>query len=162
MRSLIIAAFLVFSSLSSALAQNTDSLISPPVNALEQQLREEMACICGTCGHEPLSKCTCGTANQMRKDLRTQVELGKTHGQIISYYVKKYGGEHFLRSPIDKGFNRLAWFFPYLIGAAGLITVSVLAKQWSSRLNKKNGSLISETNDSKIEKRLDDELRDLD
>ena len=35
-----------------------------------------------------------------------------------SSLVEKYGSQQFLAAPIDKGFNRLAWLFPYLLGAA--------------------------------------------
>ena len=37
------------------------------------------------------------------------------------YFIKKYGGQVALAAPIDRGFNRLAWLFPYSLGvvAAG-------------------------------------------
>ena len=38
-------------------------------------------------------------------------------------FIAKYGGQQLLGAPIDKGFNRLAWLFPYLVGAAGVVVV---------------------------------------
>ncbi|MBM3778088.1 MAG: heme lyase CcmF/NrfE family subunit [Acidimicrobiia bacterium] len=128
---------------------------------LEQQLRAEMGCICGSCGHEPLTECTCSYAEEMRARLLAQVEQGKTRDEIIAHFRDAYGGQHFLTAPIDEGFNRLAWAFPYVIGVGGLLTITVLARRWSHR-----GELAPAGADAAIDpalsERLDDELRDLD
>jgi cytochrome c-type biogenesis protein CcmH len=132
-----------------------------PINPLEQTLRDEMACTCGSCEHEALSKCPCSRADEMRGELRNQVELGKTREEIISHFIALFGGQQFLRSPIDKGFNRLAWLFPYLVGAVGLVAVGVTAKRWSRRPDERV-SPATEPQDAELEERLDDELRNLD
>ena len=61
------------------------------------------------------------------------VAEGKTREQIYAYYIAKYGSQEPLASPIDEGFNRLAWFFPYLIGATGAASIAVVAFRWSRR-----------------------------
>ena len=86
-----------------------------------------MGCICGTCAHEPLSKCTCGYAQEMRTNLRAQVDLGKNRDEIIEHFIRLYGGQHFLMSPLDRGFNRLAWIVPYALAGAGAILVGFVA-----------------------------------
>ena len=96
----------------------------------------------------------------MRGELRAQVDLGKTHEEIISHFIAQYGGQHFLRSPIDKGFNRLAWLVPYGVGAVGLVVVGMTARRWSRRPEESSAS--EEPKDPEIEERLDDELRNLD
>ncbi len=45
---------------------------------------------------------------------------GKTHDEIIQYFLTKYGGQEVLAEPINKGFNRLAWLFPYVMGLVGV------------------------------------------
>jgi cytochrome c-type biogenesis protein CcmH/NrfF len=97
----------------------------------------------------------------MRGELRAQVELGKTREEIISHFIAAYGGQQFLRSPIDAGFNRLAWAFPYFVGAIGLVVVGVTARRWS-RHQEAPDSSAAEPQDQEIEERLDDELRNLD
>ena len=158
------AALLLMLWLSSAalLAQHEagTGLMQPAKNALEGQMRDEIGCICGGCEHEALSKCVCGQADQMRGELRAQVDLGKTHEEIISHFIAQYGGQHFLRSPIDKGFNRLAWLVPYGVGAVGLVVVGMTARRWSRRPEESSAS--EEPKDPEIEERLDDELRNLD
>ena len=42
-----------------------------------------------------------------------------------------YGTQAILAAPIDKGFNRLAWLFPYLVGVAGACAAVVIARRWS-------------------------------
>lgn len=97
----------------------------------------------------------------MRGELRTQVELGKTREEIISHFIALFGGQQFLRSPLDQGFNRLAWLFPYLVGAIGLVAVGVTARRWSRHPEAPDSSP-AEPKDQEIEERLDDELRNLD
>ena len=135
--------------------------ISQPRNALEEHMREEMACVCGGCGHEPLTRCPCGTAQQMRGELRAQVDQGKTRDEIITHFIALYGGQHFLGAPIDKGFNRLAWLFPYLVGLTGAVVVGLSAKRWS-RQHATRPAEAPAPSDPDVEERLDDELRNLD
>jgi cytochrome c-type biogenesis protein CcmF len=140
--------------------QGEGSGIPAPRNAVEQQLREEMGCTCGTCAHEPLTKCTCGVADQMRAELRAQVDQGKTRDQILAQFVAMYGGQQFLAAPLDQGFARLAWLFPYLIGVAGIVVVGLAAVRWTRRPDASADAAPSIEPD--LEARLDDELRNLD
>jgi cytochrome c-type biogenesis protein CcmH/NrfF len=119
-----------------------------------------MGCICGTCAHEPLSKCTCGYADRMRTELRTEIDQGKTRDEIITRFIALYGGQHFLSQPIDKGFNRLAWLFPYLVGATGIVVMGFAAAKWTRR--SADPAEPAAPHDADLEERLDDELRDLD
>jgi cytochrome c-type biogenesis protein CcmF len=133
--------------------------ISEPKNALEQRLRSEIGCTCGTCAHELLSKCTCGPASQMRQELRAEIDAGKDHDAVIASLIEKYGGQHFLVAPLDKGFNRLAWLFPYLLGGAGVVGVGVVAIRWSRHAHHAPAEAAP---DPELNERLDDELRNLD
>jgi cytochrome c-type biogenesis protein CcmF len=132
----------------------------PSKNALEEELRHEMACVCGACGHEPLTKCTCGTADQMRTELRGEIDAGKSKQQIIDHFTEIYGGTHFLGAPVDKGFNRLAWLLPYVVGGVGLVTVTAVARKWTRPAAE--SPTAPAPVDASLNDRLDDELRDLD
>ena len=145
------------------LAQHTagTGVMLAPRNPLERQMREEMACICGSCEHEPLTRCSCGMADQMRGELAAQIDQGRTREEIISSSIARYGGQHFLRVPLDRGFNRLAWFVPYFAGVTGLVVVGLTARRWS----RKRDAAAPEPSappDPALEERLDDELRNLD
>ena len=76
--------------------------------------------MCRGCGRQRLSECTCGLADKMRKELAGLVTQGKNREQVYQYFIDQWGSQEPLASPIDKGFNRLAWAVPYAVGLLGL------------------------------------------
>jgi cytochrome c-type biogenesis protein CcmF len=138
-----------------------------PRTPLEKQMQRDLVCICGDCGHKNLAECTCSIAARMRSELAQQVSLGKGRDEINAWFVERYGSQEPLGAPIDRGFNRLAWFVPYLVGGAGLLGVAIVVGRW-----RREGAVPSSADTSSAEKgtvpdsalnaRLDDELRDLD
>jgi cytochrome c-type biogenesis protein CcmF len=147
---------------------NTDAsmVISAPKNDVEKRLREEMGCTCGSCAHEPLTKCTCGIAQRMRDELRQQIDQGKTREQILAHFTEVYGGQQYLSQPLNSGVGALAWLLPYALGASGALVVGVAALRWSRRDDRTaTGSAARDSasaEDPSMRARLDDELRDLD
>jgi cytochrome c-type biogenesis protein CcmF len=146
-----------------------------PRTPLEKQMQRQLVCMCGTCGHKNLAECTCAIAAKMRDALAEQVRLGKGREEIQAFFVELYGSQEPLGAPIDRGFNRLAWLFPYLVGGAGLIAVGIVATRWSRRreddrndhaasgVSRTQGDGLGRTEeDDRLAARLDDELRDLD
>jgi cytochrome c-type biogenesis protein CcmF len=127
---------------------------------LERDVGHAVVCMCGTCGRKLVSECTCVVAEQMRTEIATLVKQGKTKKEILDFYVQKYGSQQPLAEPIDEGFNRLAWAFPYLLGLTTLIAVVTIALRWSRPAAAIAGSDL--TIDADLNDRLDDELRNLD
>jgi cytochrome c-type biogenesis protein CcmF len=144
--------------------ENPQAVIIPPQSPLEKALQSEIICMCGTCGRKRIGECTCSDAAEMRGEVAKLVAEGKTREQVYAYYIAKYGSQEPLASPIDEGFNRLAWFFPYLIGATGAASIAVVAFRWSRReaANETSDPLPESSEDPTLRERLDDELRDLD
>jgi cytochrome c-type biogenesis protein CcmF len=144
--------------------ENPQTVIIPPKSQLEKDLQSEIICMCGTCGRKRIGECTCSDAAQMREEVARLVAEGKTREQIYAYYIAKYGSQEPLASPIDEGFNRLAWFFPYLIGATGAASIAVVAFRWSRRESPHNTAETAPqpAEDPSLRERLNDELRDLD
>ena len=148
----------------SLLAQHVESAQTVPVvprSALEKKLQGEIICMCGTCGRQLLNACQCGKAAEMREELAGLVASGKTNDEVIDYYIKKYGSQEPLAAPIDKGFNRLAWLFPYMLGGGSAIAVGFAAVRWS-RHPKSSTPDPAAPAEPALDQRLDDELRDLD
>jgi cytochrome c-type biogenesis protein CcmH/NrfF len=134
-----------------------------PRTPLEKDLQRALICMCGTCGRQLLSECSCGYAAQMREELAGLVAKGMTRDEVIQYYIAKYGSQEPLAAPIDKGFNRLAWLLPYVLGGSGALAVMIVAFRWSRPHPETEPSTESAAPpDPKLEARLDDELRDLD
>jgi hypothetical protein len=67
-----------------------------------------------------------------------------------------------LGAPIDRGFNRLAWLFPYMMGAGGAMVIGLVAVRWSRRSAVPAAAERGEALDPNLDERLDDELRNLD
>jgi len=131
-------------------------------NALEKQLQHEIVCTCGSCGHASIGECRkdpCAVSHRMRAELAALIDQGKSHDEIIQAFVAKYGSEEMLGAPIDKGFNRLAWLVPYLVGATGALAVGLVAFRWSKQRPPEPPAAAL---DPEMDARLDDELRELD
>ncbi len=156
-------------------AQHVESAETVPVvprSDFEREMQRSIICMCGTCGRQLLSACTCVTAHSMREELSGQVashqdELDLGHNEqvrddIFQYYIAKYGSQEPLAAPIDEGFNRLAWLVPYVVGLCSIFLVSGMAVRWSSRRPASLAGSGPAMLDPDLEARLDDELRDLD
>jgi len=129
----------------------------------ERQMQHEIVCTCGSCGHATIAECRkdpCTTSHEMRGQLAALIDEGKNHDEIIQAFIAKYGSEEMLGAPLDKGFSRLAWLFPYLVGATSAVAVGFAAVKWTRKSDPTTDAPASI--DSTLEERIDDELRDLD
>ncbi len=149
-----------------ARAQHVESAATVPAlpqNALEQELRRAIICMCGTCGRQLVAECTCGYAAQMREEIAGLVRQGLSKDEVLQYYVRKYGSQQPLAMPIDRGFNRLAWLLPYALGGAGALLVGGVAASWARRARAAAPAAaeVSAELDPALQARLDEELRDL-
>ena len=113
--------------------ENAQAVLVDSAHALERELQREIICMCGTCGRKRIGECTCSMAAEMRDEVARLVGEGKSREQIYEYYIAKFGSQEPLASPIDKGFNRLAWFVPYLVGTSGALGIAFVAMRWSRR-----------------------------
>ena len=138
-----------------------------PSGADENWLVRNVVCQCGTCRHT-LIECEsegCGHAIQDRLTIRQLLTQGRKREEIVDYFVRKYGGEVALAAPRDRGFNRLAWLFPYSVAAAAVGGLGFAAYRMAKRPKTPGGPAASDTpkiNDQELADKLDDELRNLD
>ena len=128
---------------------------------LEKELWGEIICMCGGCGRKRIGDFCCAKAAEMRGEVAKLLDAGKGRDGVYEYFIAKYGSQEPLGAPIDKGFNRLAWLFPYLVGASGAVAVAIAAIKWSKRPSPVALAGVP-TEDPVLGSRLDDELRDLD
>jgi cytochrome c-type biogenesis protein CcmH/NrfF len=145
-------------------AQHTEtSSIAPvlPRNDVEKRLGQRLVCLCGSCGKEPIGVCACDYAKGVRREIAALVDQGKTEDQILQHFIDEYGSQELLGAPLDQGFNRMAWLFPYLAGAGGVIAIGFAAVRWSRRAEPAGADTLAPA-DEELTERLDDELRNLD
>jgi cytochrome c-type biogenesis protein CcmH/NrfF len=105
---------------------------------------------------------TCHGLQEQLPKLEAYVAQGLNRDQIRRAFVKEFGNQGVLMAPLDQGFNRLAWLFPYVVGAIGLAGAIVMARRWSQGSGVEPAIAGGVTENSELRARLDDELRDLD
>jgi cytochrome c-type biogenesis protein CcmH/NrfF len=150
-----------------AFAQHVAGVTNVPVmtrTPLEKELHAAIICMCGTCGRQSLSECTCSTAGDMRAEISKLVKEGKTKDEVLQYFIAQYGSQEPLAAPIDKGFNRLAWLFPYAVGSLGALVGAFAVIKWSkhSTSEPEEPAVPTSSEDERLQARLDQELEDLD
>ncbi len=82
---------------------------------LRKSLEGEILCTCSC--RRPMNDCpmepNCHGLDAQRSKLDTYVGSGMDRDQVLAAFARDYGTQAILARPIDKGFNRLAWFVPY-------------------------------------------------
>jgi cytochrome c-type biogenesis protein CcmF len=133
-------------------------------SALRRQLEGEILCTCGC--RRPMNDCpmepNCHGLDAQRAKLDKYLGDGMDRDQVLAAFVADYGSQDILARPIDKGFNRLAWLFPYLIGASGAFLAVLMARRWARHEAAPEAPKAAAEDDPGLRTRLDDELRDLD
>lgn len=149
---LFLATMLCFSS---SFAKDATPLAADPV--LEQRLisiSEEMRCL--VCQNESLAGSRSDLANDLRREIRTLIQEGKSDDQIRTFMVERYGDFVLYRPPV-KPITWLLWIGPFvilLIGIVGLLNY----------LRRRNQSIpsttLSEKDNAKIDALLNQDRRD--
>ena len=130
---------------------------------LQRTLEGDILCSCGC--RRPLNDC--GMANCHGREAQTAklhqfLDEGKDRNEVIAAFVEEFGDQSLLAAPIDRGFNRLAWLFPYLVGTGGLLVILITMGRWSRRPRAALSGTTDLEVDAELNVRLDDELRNLD
>jgi cytochrome c-type biogenesis protein CcmF len=134
-------------------------------SALRRQLEGDIMCTCGC--RAPMADCqmgpSCHGLQEQNARLDRFLAQGMDRDAVRAAFVAEVGSQDVLTAPIDKGFNRLAWLFPYIIGISGAAMAGLVAFRWSRRDTAADRSDAPvTTEDPALHTRLDDELRDLD
>ena len=97
------------------------------------ELGHQMMCICG-CG-QILLECNhvgCPDSDGMRNELMIAVNRGDSDSLVEQAFVQKYGPT-VLAAPTTSGFDRTAWFVPFVALALGLGIVVLVIRAWKNR-----------------------------
>jgi cytochrome c-type biogenesis protein CcmF len=137
-----------------------------PSGVDENWLVRNIVCQCGSCRHNLLECASenCGHAAQDRIEIHGLLGQGKTREEVIQYFIQKYGSQVALASPIDKGFNRLAWALPYGlgVGAAGMLAYGAYRLTRRPPAAPVMAGAGAGTADPALRDQLEDELQNLD
>ena len=131
MKKLFILFLLVFNfllSTSVAFAGEAKPLAEDPV--LEARLKamsQELRCL--VCQNQTLADSNAPLAEDLRKEIRTQMRAGKSDQEVIDYLVARYGDFVRYRPPVNSN-TALLWFGPFLLLIIGaFVLYRVLKRQ---------------------------------
>jgi cytochrome c-type biogenesis protein CcmH len=104
-----------------SVAKDAAPLAEDPV--LEQRLisiSEEMRCL--VCQNESLAGSRSDLANDLRREIRTLIQEGKSDDQIRTFMVERYGDFVLYRPPV-KPITWLLWIGPFVILVIGIVVL---------------------------------------
>lgn len=135
------------------------------VAAGDEKLEEHAIAIEGKlmapcCWSSTISQHYSTTADEIRRDIRSMLNAGKSEREILDHYVSIYG-ERILASPSARGFNLLAWLLPGIFFIACAFYVVLLLHRWTlSRSAHVTADSSAKPLDGIYMRRLEKELRE--
>jgi cytochrome c-type biogenesis protein CcmH len=125
----------------------TDSEIENRVRMLAHQLR------CPTCQSQSVKDSDAGLSLNMKAKIRDLIQAGKSDGEILDYFVERYG-EWILRSPPKSGFNLLLWVLPVVVMIIALLVLIRSMKQKKREPELEQESPLSKAEDKEISRQF--------
>ena len=150
---LLICVSFVF--LGTSLAKDAIPLAQDPV--VEQRLisiSEEMRCL--VCQNESLAGSRSDLANDLRREIRTLIQEGKSDDQIRSFMVERYGDFVLYRPPV-KPITWLLWIGPFVILAIGILGLLMYLRR---RNQSMPNTILTEADNQKIDALLNQDRKD--
>ena len=139
------------------------TLMSSAADALTPGEVEE-SLTCYACPGEPLNIDRCSGGDQMRGAIRKMIDEGKTKKEILDSFVGQFG-EGILTMPPKKGFNLVAYIFPFIGLILGAVIAFVILKKWSASGKVHDApapdSKVEEIMDETMKKKIENELKKL-
>ncbi|MEE8363395.1 MAG: cytochrome c-type biogenesis protein [Dehalococcoidia bacterium] len=124
-----VIALVPLASPAAAQGPGTDTAGPDQDRALERRAQKlEKQLICPVCPGETLDQSFVDIAQDMKRIIREKLSAGETEGEILDYFVARYGDE-VLAAPPKSGFNLIAWVAPPIGIALGLVAVVLILRQ---------------------------------
>ncbi len=95
---------------------NEDPRIEQRMKALTEQLR------CPVCQNETLADSRSDLAEDLRKQMREQMNAGKSDQEIVAFLTQRYG-DYILYNPQIKPKTYLLWFLPFVLLIGGIVVL---------------------------------------
>ncbi len=97
-----------------AVAATSDAALATRLKKLDEELR------CLVCQNQSLADSNAPLAQDLRREVRSLADVGKSDAQIKEFLVARYG-DFVLYKPPVKGTTWLLWFGPFLLLAGGAV-----------------------------------------
>lgn len=96
-------------------------------------ISEEMRCL--VCQNESLAGSHAELAEDLRREIRTQIKQGKSDQEVMDFMVSRYGDFVRYRPPL-KPVTWLLWFGPFLLLVVGVVALVVFLRRRGSRIQE--------------------------
>jgi cytochrome c-type biogenesis protein CcmH len=139
--------------------------LSPELEAEARQL--EALVIAPCCFSQQVSVHNSPAATEMRRDIRVRLAAGQQRPAILAAYTAEYG-ERILAEPPARGFNRVLYVLPPILGLAGIGVLFFVVRKFTRRARTSPAAEASAAaptpapRQTAMDDRLDEELRNLD
>ena len=104
----------------SALAKEAQPAEDPQIEQRMKNLTQQLRCL--VCQNETLADSQADLAEDLRREIRTQMKAGKTDQEILAYLTQRYGDFVLYKPPI-KSTTYLLWFGPFAFLIIGVIVL---------------------------------------
>jgi cytochrome c-type biogenesis protein CcmH len=98
----------------------------PAVEARLAKLSHELRCL--QCQNQTLADSPSAIAADLRREIREQIEAGKSDKEIIAFLTQRYG-DFILYRPRVTPLTYLLWFGPFVLLIGGLVVLFRYVKQ---------------------------------
>lgn len=121
---------LAFMLSTAAVAQVQQPELPPPTPEIAKRLKSiESELRCLVCQNQTLAESPAGLAGDLRREVRTLVEQGKSDAEIKTFLVARYGDFVLYRPPVESK-TWLLWYGPFaLLFVAAMIAWRVIARR---------------------------------
>jgi cytochrome c-type biogenesis protein CcmH len=134
-------------------------VLSPDLEREARRLESKVIAPC--CWSQQVSVHDSPAATQMRTDIRRRLAAGEGETVILAAYVAEHG-ERILAEPPATGFTRLLYFVPPVLGILGIGMLVVVVRRFAQRGAGSTPAVAAAGPAGALDRRLDEELRDLD
>jgi cytochrome c-type biogenesis protein CcmH len=139
--------------LAAVLTLTTGAAVASPSDPDEARMRalgEELRCL--VCQNQTLADSQSGLADDLRREIRTMIQQGKSDPEIIEFLVLRYGDFVRYRPPV-KATTMLLWFGPAL---AALIGIGFLLRRVRGRAGAPGSSELDSSERAELAQLLTD------
>lgn len=141
---LLLSLALTFSFDASTAPIETFKFDSPETEKVFHKLSEELRCL--VCQNQNIAESNAGLAKDLRLEIYTMLQQGKTEDEIVDFLVQRYG-DYVLYRPPFKPLTWLLWFGPIIAFVIGLI---VAIRFMKSQMKNKQVVSLSEVDIERI------------
>ena len=116
MKKFALLILLAFCIASFVMAKEAKPAEDPKIEQRMKALTEQLRCL--VCQNETLADSRADLAEDLRKEIREQMQAGKSDQEIVAFLTQRYG-DFVLYKPPVKSTTYLLWFGPFVLLFAG-------------------------------------------